>query len=121
MGNHGTGGGGDGVSATNSTIIQEWDDDPEDGREDEWPYPNHYIKSLITGELADRVRARLDQPAETPVLITETQISGGWSEYTQETDYEHRIDCGPASKDLGTDYLGNGLKKLLEWLDEATR
>lgn len=112
--------GGEPVTATNSTVIHEWSDAPEDGRDaDDWPYPNHYIKSLITGELADRIRARLGQPDETPVFITETHISGGYSEYTQENDYEHTINCGAEVVELAAGWDSNGLNKLIKWLDQT--
>jgi hypothetical protein len=117
------------MAATNSTKLMEWTDPPEPGRSaDDWPYPTTHVKYLISGELADRVRAKLGQPAETPVVMTEDQESGGYSEYTQETDYSHTIDCGPHTIQLGSAYWGlswgstygsNGLTNLLKWLDSA--
>jgi len=50
---------------------------------------------------------------------TEHQHSGGYSEYTQETDYEHEITCGSHEIHLGTVYWGNGLEALLKWLDRV--
>jgi transcriptional regulator with XRE-family HTH domain len=72
-------------NSTNSTIIHEWQDAPEPGRgADEWPYPTSYTKSMITGELADRIRERMGVDASAPVFITEKCVSGGYSEYTQD-------------------------------------
>jgi hypothetical protein len=98
----------------------EWTDPPAPGRSaDEWPYPTRHSKSIITGDLADRVRTRLNLPAEVPVFLDEERISGGWSEYTQETDYNHTITCGQHTIQLRPDYWGNGLDSLLKWLDEV--
>lgn len=108
------------MSPTNSTRLIEWEDAPELGRlASDWPYPTRYIKSIITGDLADRVRTRLDLPPEVPVLMTETQESGGYSEYTQETDYSHTITCGEHTIQLRSGYERNGLTSLLNWLDEV--
>jgi hypothetical protein len=108
------------VSPTNSTILIEWEDAPEVGRlASDWPYPTQYTKSLITGDLADRVRTRLGLTPEVPVLLTEERISGGYSEYTQETDYNHTITCGQHTIQLRSGYERNGLTSLLNWLDEV--
>lgn len=105
--------------ATNSTVVARWEDAPVFGRSaSEWPYPTRYIKSLITGDLADAVRARLGLEEHVPVLITETAVSGGYSEYTQETDYTHVVEVGEYRIELGYSYWGNGLEELLKWLDE---
>jgi hypothetical protein len=82
-----------------------------------WPYPNEYVTSQITGTLADRIRRRFGEPGGTSVLIEETRISGGWSEFTQETSYEFEVRCGEHRYGF-TQYNGydNGLKGLLDWL-----
>lgn len=110
------------MAQTNSTKLMEWADPPEPGRSaDDWPYPTRHIKSIISGELADRVRARLGQPSDTPVILTEDIESSGYSEYTQETDYQHTIDCGDHTIQLGYSYGWghNGLEELLTWLDSV--
>lgn len=108
------------MAATNSTKLMAWTDPPAPGRSaDDWPYPTEHIKSLISGELADRIKERLGVPSDTPVIMTEHRISGGYSEYTQETDYQHEIACGPHEIHLGTTYWGNGLEALLKWLDKV--
>lgn len=105
---------------TSSVEVDRWEDEPEFGRSaDEWPYPTRYVKSLIEGELADRIRERLGLEDDVPVYITETVISGGWSEYTQETDYTHVVEAGWHEIELGYSYWGNGLGSLLKWLDEV--
>ena len=102
------------TDTTTFTLVEEWADEGEW----EWPYPNQYKKSLIEGTLADLIRAKFG--VDAPVYITETEISGGWSEYTQETDFEFTVECGDESHEF-SDILGydNGLKGLLEWLGGA--
>jgi len=110
------------MAPTNSTKLHEWTDPPEPGRSaDDWPYPTTHVKYIISGELADRVRTRFGVTHDTPVIMTEDQESGGWSEYTQETDYHHQIDCGGYTVVLRpTGWCGdNGLQQLLTWLDEV--
>jgi hypothetical protein len=104
--------------STNSTLIHEWEDAPEPGRSSEdWPYPNRYAKSLITGDLADKIRERLELDSHVPVFITERVESGGYSEYTQESDYYHTITAGGYTVELGWSYSRNGINALTEWLD----
>jgi len=106
--------------STSSTTIHEWSDAPEDGRDpEEWPYPTRYSKSLITGDLADKIRERLGVESHVPVMITEEVVSGGYSEYTQENDYNHTITVGEHTLELQGSYSDNGLNKLINWLDSA--
>lgn len=59
----------------------------EDGEPwDEWPYPTITITSLISGELRSRVLMKIGAD-DGRITIVETEVSGGYSEYTQETDY----------------------------------
>lgn len=104
--------------STNSTVIHEWEDAPEEGRNpEEWPYPTRHIKSLITGDLADKIRERLGVEHHVPVIIEEEVISGGYSEYTQENDYYHTITVGEHTVELSGAGWDNGLTKLINWLD----
>ena len=104
--------------STASTLLHEWSDQPAPGRSaDDWPYPNRYSKSLITGDLADLIRKRLGQPDHAPVMLTEKVESGGYSEYTQENDYHHTITVGPETVQLGSSWTGNGITTLTDWLD----
>ena len=106
--------------STNSVVVDDWEDEPLFGRSaDEWPYPTRYVKSLITGDLADKIRERLGLEEGVPVHIVEKVISGGYSEYTQETGYEHTVEAGGYEIELGYSYWGNGLESLLKWLDET--
>lgn len=106
--------------STNSTLIHEWEDAPEDGRDaDEWPYPTRYYKSLITGDLADLIRKRLGVEPHVPVMLTEKVESGGYSEYTQENDYEHTLTVGGHTINLHVGWTGNGLTALTDWLDKT--
>lgn len=60
------------------------------GDPDEWPYPDVYRKYLIVGDLADKVLARVGK-ADGIVSFTQLEVSGGYSEYTQETDYTFTV------------------------------
>jgi hypothetical protein len=106
--------------STNSTIIHEWQDAPEPGGDaDEWPYPTSYTKSLITGELADRIRERLGVDAPAPVFLTEKCVSGGYSEYTQENDYYHTIETGGHTVEMEAGWSWNPITSLINWLDKT--
>lgn len=79
-----------------ATLVQEWQDPPEEGRTiHDWPYPTIYKKFLIGGDLAERVCSRLGADEGTPVFITEQVESGGYSEWTQDDETKFVIDCGP--------------------------
>lgn len=108
---------------TSSTVVAQWEDAPENGRSaNEWPYPTRYQRCLITGDLADAVRERLGLEEHVPVMIVETVVSGGWSEYTQENDYYHLVEAGGFEINLGGGGSGwgqNGVDELLKWLDEV--
>ena len=74
----------------------------DDGDWDEWPYPTVTIESEVTGELRSKVIAAAGgEPVPGRVIITETEVSGGYSEFTQETEYgiEVRIDGASVWKD----------------------
>jgi len=106
--------------STASTLMHEWSDQPEPGRDaDDWPYPNRYSKSLITGDLADAIRTRLNVESHVPVIITEEVVSGGYSEYTQENDYNHTITVGEHTVELESSWTWNAITALTRWLDET--
>lgn len=88
-----------------------------DGYSEEWPYPDEVKISVVTGELADRIRARTGETGE--VTIEERVISGGYSESTQENEYTFELRIS-GSKVWETDDCyseENGLVKMLAWLD----
>ena len=65
----------------------------EDGDWDEWPYPTVDITSRITGELKDKI-LKLTGDSEGEVTLVETEVSGGYSEYTQEDEHSIRVLIG---------------------------
>lgn len=101
-----------------SAGIVEVERDQEPG--DDWPYPDAYVLSDVPDSLRDAVRKRVGKPEGTVQLYTR-EISTGYSEYTQETDYEHelRVDGETVFEyaEYGYSY-SNGLVALLAWLDE---
>ena len=103
------------MSATTFTLLDEWED--EDENDGEWPYPTQYKKSRVEGELAEQVRAKLGVADDAEVIITEEIISGGWSEYTQENEYNLEVEAGGASRYLDSGFRWNCLDQLLKWVE----
>lgn len=61
----------------------------------EWPFPTLEIESVITGELRSRILAKLGRSDETAeMLLIETNVSSGYSEYTQEDECSIRVRIG---------------------------
>lgn len=86
---------------TTTTLSRQWSDPPERGRsEDDFPYPNQYNEFRVEGDLAERVRARVGAGSTAPVYITETVVSGGYSEWTQENDHYFKVECGLVTKEF---------------------
>ena len=72
------------------TKVREWIDsgepEPEGGYE--WPHPPKFIESNVTGELRSLILKQIGQEDDgRPVRIIESEVEGGYSEYTVETDY----------------------------------
>ena len=68
----------------------------DDGDWEEWPYPTIEITSRVTGELKDKILKLTDrEPSDTTqITIVETNISAGWSEWTQDDDYGLAVYVG---------------------------
>ena len=113
------------MSATASTLVRQWRDEPAPGRTyDEWPYPTTHTQYLITGELAERVKRALGESAEAAVFITEDTISTGYSEYTQETELQFTVECGARTVTFDeysaySSYGATTVARLSLWLDKA--
>lgn len=101
-------------TTTFTVITQSTDPATHEG----WPYPDKHTTSLVGGTLAQRVQRRFGELPGTPVMLDETEISCGYSEYTQDTRYEFTVRCGRSAHDF-SQYSGNALVGLLEWLDEG--
>ena len=80
-----------------------------------WPYPTQHITYLAGAGMADDIRKRVGSDSDTPVIIEEEVISGGYSEYTQENDYPFEIRVGNFQKAF------DSLRYFFEWLDEKER
>lgn len=61
----------------------------EEGVWGDWPYPTVTIISKVTGELRDKILALTG--GEGDVYLEESEISVGYSEYTQDTEYTIRV------------------------------
>lgn len=94
----------------------------EDGDWDEWPYPTITITSSISGDLRAAILRKLNM-AEGNVIIEESEVSGGYSEYTQETDYGIRVmvDGQERWKSSGIEWSAeNAMAAFLKWTGHAS-
>ena len=76
------------------TAIRTWveSDEPEPEGGYDWPHPPIYVESAISGELRDRILAKLGRSGDDIQLrLVESEIEGGWSEFTVKTDYEIEV------------------------------
>ena len=71
------------------TIFQTLKDEHD---EQDWPDSTSHRETLVTGDLADRIRAKTGRDGE--VTIHEHGTEGGYSEYTVELDYEVVVKVG---------------------------
>lgn len=90
-----------------------------EGDPDTWPYPDEMKESLVTGELANRVRVALGVSADEDVFLTETKVSSGYSEYTQENFTYIKVVAGGQSQTFDDSYANN-FATMMKWLDENT-
>lgn len=95
---------------TTFTVLSETDNDME------WPHGRGTTTSLMEGDLADRIRRKLDVHERTPVVIHEERVDGGYSEYTQETDFYFELRVGNEKVNL-PDHAYNQVAALTEWLE----
>ena len=58
----------------------------------DWPDSTSHRETLVTGDLADRIRAKTGRVGE--VTIHEHGTEGGYSEWTVEWDYEVVVKVG---------------------------
>ncbi len=66
--------------------IRETHSKDDGGAWDEWPYPTITIESEVSGALRTAVLSAFGRAGEKVILI-ESEVSAGWSEFTQETEY----------------------------------
>lgn len=74
--------------------------------------------SIVEGELAARVRTRVGATPDARVTLRETAHVAGYSEYTQDTDYEFEVRCWGETFKFAPTHGWNALVSLLNWLDE---
>jgi len=104
----------------------------EASNEAEWPDGEAVITWLVEGPLADRIRRAVGVEEKTRVTIEEIQEDGGWSEWTQETNYSFMLLVGGRVIDFGLSPLQSlwdtleapygretAIGKLSRWLDAA--
>lgn len=67
----------------------------KDGDWEEWPYPTETIESVVSGDLRARILRILERADDgTEVRLIETNVSGGYSEYTRETECDIEVRIG---------------------------
>lgn len=84
---------------------------------EDWPYPTVTIESEVSGELRAGILAKLGR-SKGDVCLVESEVSGGWSEWTQETDYEISVEID-GEKVWGDEYSPSkesALAAFLEWV-----
>lgn len=99
---------------TTFTVLTETDNG------EDWPDGCVVITSIVEGHLADLIRAKLDVHPRTPVVIEEMQTQGGYSEYTQENDFDFELRVGDQRIELPTEYYSNAVGALTKWLEGTT-
>lgn len=106
--------------ALEDSVLRSWSDPPERGRSaDDWPYPDSYMESAPPESLRSAVLNRLGRDDGTVILRTRT-ASCGWSEYTQEDDYDATVlvDDVEVYTTPIEGSMGGALVSLLKWLDD---
>ncbi|WP_043654563.1 hypothetical protein [Nocardia thailandica] len=77
-----------------------------------------YRRSLVSGPLADAIRARFN--ASDPVYVHEHVEHGGHCDTCASIDNVLTVECGPYRRSFAADE-GIPLPALLDWLDEPRR
>ena len=107
---------------SNMERFKSWDDAKHPDDYSHYPYPTEHTRSLIKGELADRIAKAFGVSDRASVWITETKSYGGYSEWTQEHDFSFEVeityDGGSRKKEFESTWDSNGLVQLMRWLDE---
>lgn len=71
----------------------------DDGDWEEWPYPTVEIESVITGDLRAAILRKLGFGYDGhEVRLIETDVSSGYSEFTQEDDCSIAVTVDGAEK-----------------------
>jgi hypothetical protein len=88
----------------------------------EWPYPTVITTSLITGDLKEKILKKIG-PSDgtiTDMFLVETYNSCGYSEYTQEDEYN--IDVEYQNKviiHINYEYTSEGvMAQFMRWVDQ---
>jgi hypothetical protein len=84
------------------TLMRQWVEsdqpEPEDGWD--WPSPPIHAESSVTGELRTQILVKLGRAdRDQAVRLIESEIEGGWSEWTAEIDYEIEVWIHEPGKD----------------------
>ena len=93
----------------------------DDGDWEEWPYPTFEITSRVTGELRDKILKLTNREINdtSEVTIVESDISSGWSEWTQEDDYGLAVYVGTVKVREWTYQFSerDAMAKFLTWVN----
>lgn len=112
--------------ATESVHVEEWTEHTEscEGEDSGCTWCTTTTRYLIIGDLAVRVRERLEAPLDERVYIVERRTQTGYSSWTITGEWlDFAVECGPNTIDFASvDDVGDqasGLAQLLLWLDGA--
>lgn len=99
----------------------EYEIEPVESGDEETEYATlEYTRSLVTGELADRVRERFGVTVDTPVYFYEHQVEIPGCPTCYGIDDVLTVECGEHRRTFDNDD-GLPLNDLLYWFDEPRR
>ena len=87
-----------------------------------WPH-DEVRTYLITGDLADRIRKRINDTSGEPVYYIDKRVDESYSDWTDEYHFEFTLKVGTFKKEFGSygyqyQAQANGLVDLIKWLQE---
>jgi hypothetical protein len=101
--------------------VREWEE-PATGGKPEYALETDCVKRVITGKLAEDIRAKLGADPAAEVTVTERNHHGHYSTLTRDDDFDCLIECSGVSKELYSHWAEwNSLPTIIEWLTEPER
>lgn len=101
--------------------VSEWEEPATSGKPD-YALETDCVKRVITGKLAEDIRAKLGAAPDAEVTVTERNHHGHYSTLTRCDDFDCLIECAGVSKELYSHWEEwNSLPVIIEWLTEPER
>lgn len=79
----------------------------------------HRVGRVIEGSLAEKVRAKFNEPSTTEVVFVESAVEEHLSADTAQMDYKVLVQCGEHEKEFDKFSANANMAAFLEWLDEG--